>query len=56
MNISTVQELAEMFGISSTPVKTAIKELTQQGLLIRTHGNRNFVTDKVPDIRGDWRY
>jgi len=57
MPIPSVPDLMAMFEVSETPVKTAIKELTQQGLLIRRRGNGNFVTDKVqPDIQGEWRF
>jgi multiple sugar transport system substrate-binding protein len=43
--LPTEQELCEMFGISRTPVRQALTELTYEGILYRRPGLGTFVSD-----------
>lgn len=39
------RELAESFGVSYFTIRQALNELEKQGLIVRKHGNGNFVAD-----------
>lgn len=50
--VPTEHELCRHFGLSRTPVRQALHELAQEGLLVRSPGRGTFVADIGSDHRG----